>query len=217
MPLLRRGGHPISGEIPSPSGAACGLAASGSSCHNDGGSACPLGESARARRDRHEFREAIPTAPRASSRRRKTSRCARDTSSSRPSICSRCCSTTRKGMAAGLIERAGGRAGRSAARPSSAALAKRPKVSGGGAGQLYLAPELARVFDTAEKIADKAGDKFVTAERLLLALAIGGVERRQQHPQGRRRHAARRSTRPSTTSARAARPTARRPSRPMTR
>ena len=56
--------------------------------------------------------------------------------------------------------------------PSSAALAKRPKVSGGGAGQLYLAPELARVFDTAEKIAKKAGDKFVTVERLLLALAM---------------------------------------------
>ena len=35
-------------------------------------------------------------------------------------------------------------------------LAKRPKVSGGGAGQVYLAPELARVFDASEKIADKA-------------------------------------------------------------
>ena len=57
-------------------------------------------------------------------------------------------------------------------RPSSRSLAKRPKVSGGGAGQVYLAPELARVFDTAQKIADKAGDKFVTVERLLLALAM---------------------------------------------
>src|SRR5262249_3068524 len=46
------------------------------------------------------------------------------------------------------------------------------KVSGGGAGQLYLAPELARIFDQAEKIAEKAGDKYVTAERLLLALAL---------------------------------------------
>ena len=45
-------------------------------------------------------------------------------------------------------------------------------MSGGGAGQVYLAPELARVFDTAQKIADKAGDKFVTVERLLLALAM---------------------------------------------
>ena len=57
-------------------------------------------------------------------------------------------------------------------RPIERALAKRPKVSGGGAGQIYLAPELARVFDTAQKIADKAGDKFVTVERLLLALAM---------------------------------------------
>jgi ATP-dependent Clp protease ATP-binding subunit ClpB len=76
-----------------------------------------------------------------------------------------------EGLAAGLINRAGGDAGE-ALRAAEAILAKRPKVSGGGAGQLYLAPDLARVFDAAEKIADKAGDKFVTAERLLLALAI---------------------------------------------
>ena len=47
-----------------------------------------------------------------------------------------------------------------------------PKVSGGGAGQVYLSPELARVFDAAQKIADKAGDSYVTAERLLQALAV---------------------------------------------
>src|SRR5262249_29704578 len=33
-------------------------------------------------------------------------------------------------------------------------------------------PSLARVFDTAEKVAEKAGDSFVTVERLLLALAL---------------------------------------------
>ena len=76
-----------------------------------------------------------------------------------------------EGLAAGLINRAGGDAGE-ALRAAEATLAKRPKVSGGGAGQLYLAPELARLFDAAEKLADKASDKFVTAERLLLALAI---------------------------------------------
>jgi ATP-dependent Clp protease ATP-binding subunit ClpB len=76
-----------------------------------------------------------------------------------------------EGLASGLIARAGGNA-REALRASEAALAKRPKVSGGGAGQLYLAPELARIFENAEKIAEKAGDKFVTAERLLLALAL---------------------------------------------
>ena len=76
-----------------------------------------------------------------------------------------------EGMAAGLIQRSGGRPDDALA-SIERALAKRPKVSGGGAGQIYLAPELARVFDRAQKIADKAGDKFVTVERLLLALAM---------------------------------------------
>ncbi len=75
-----------------------------------------------------------------------------------------------EGLAAGLIDRSGGNS-REALAAVERLLAKRPKVSGGGAGQLYLAPELARVFDTAERMGEKAGDKFVTAERLLLALA----------------------------------------------
>src|SRR5881398_110084 len=53
-----------------------------------------------------------------------------------------------------------------------AELNKQPKVEGGGAGQVYLSPELARIFDQAEKIAEKAGDSYVTVERLLLALAM---------------------------------------------
>jgi ATP-dependent Clp protease ATP-binding subunit ClpB len=73
--------------------------------------------------------------------------------------------------AAGLIDRSGGRS-REALAADEAALAKRPKVEGSGAGQLYMEPALARVFETAEKIADKAGDSFVTVERLLLALAV---------------------------------------------
>src|SRR5262245_27700003 len=68
-----------------------------------------------------------------------------------------------EGMSAGLIQRAGGRPAE-ALTAVEAQLAKRPKVSGGGAGQVYLAPELARAFDAAQKIADKAGDKFVTVE-----------------------------------------------------
>jgi len=75
-----------------------------------------------------------------------------------------------EGLAAGLIERAGGRA-RDALAATERALGALPKVSG-GSGQLYLAPPLAKVFDTAEKIAKKAGDSFVTVERLLLALAM---------------------------------------------
>jgi ATP-dependent Clp protease ATP-binding subunit ClpB len=76
-----------------------------------------------------------------------------------------------EGLAAGLIDRSGGNS-RQALQQVEAALAKRPKVSGGGAGQIYLDPALARVFDAAEKAGEKAGDSFVTVERLLLALAI---------------------------------------------
>ena len=76
-----------------------------------------------------------------------------------------------EGLAAGLIDRSGGNS-RQALQAVEAALAKRPQVSGGGAGQIYLDPALARVFDAAEKAGEKAGDSFVTVERLLLALAI---------------------------------------------
>jgi len=76
-----------------------------------------------------------------------------------------------EGLAAGLIRKAGGQS-QAALNEVEQALAKRPQVSGGGSGQLYMAPEIARVFDQAEKIAEKAGDKYVTAERLLLALAL---------------------------------------------
>ena len=76
-----------------------------------------------------------------------------------------------EGLAAGLIDRSGGQS-RTALAEVEAALKKRPKVEGGGAGQLYIEPALARVFDTAEKLAEKAGNSFVTVERLLLALAI---------------------------------------------
>ncbi len=76
-----------------------------------------------------------------------------------------------EGLAAGLIDRAGGNS-RQALAAVEAALAKRPKVSGGGAGQVYLDPALGRVFDAAEKAGEKAGDSYVTVERLLLALAL---------------------------------------------
>jgi len=76
-----------------------------------------------------------------------------------------------EGLAAGLIDRSGGRS-RDALAAVEAALGKLPKVSGAGAGQVYLAPGTARVFAAAEKAAEKAGDSYVTVERLLLALAI---------------------------------------------
>src|SRR5450631_3794680 len=76
-----------------------------------------------------------------------------------------------QGLSSGLIDKAGGRS-RDALAQVELTLAKLPKVQGSGAGQLYLAPTTARLFDNAEKIAQKAGDSFVTVERLLLAIAM---------------------------------------------
>ncbi len=76
-----------------------------------------------------------------------------------------------QGMAAGLIKNAGGDP-KLARVEVEGALNKLPKVEGSGAGQLYLAPETARVFATAEELAQKAGDSFVTVERLLHALLM---------------------------------------------
>ena len=120
-----------------------------------------------------------------------------------------------EGLASGLIQRAGGDA-RAALGAVERSLAKRPKVTGGGGGQVYLAAETARVFDAAEKAADKASDKFVTAERLLLALAVdtatdAGKALRDAGATPDK------IMRPSTISAKAARLTARRPSNPMMR
>src|SRR5919112_3798021 len=75
-----------------------------------------------------------------------------------------------EGLAAGLIDRAGGRS-RDALVAIEQWLAKQPRVSG-SAAQPQATRELMRLFDTAEKAADKAGDSFVTVERLLLAIAI---------------------------------------------
>jgi ATP-dependent Clp protease ATP-binding subunit ClpB len=75
-----------------------------------------------------------------------------------------------EGLAAGLIDRSGGRS-REALAATETALRKRPKVEGSGAGQIYLDPALARVFASAEKAAQKLGDSYVTVELLLLALA----------------------------------------------
>jgi ATP-dependent Clp protease ATP-binding subunit ClpB len=76
-----------------------------------------------------------------------------------------------EGLASGLIDRAGGNS-REALVQTELALDKLPKIEGSGAGQLYIAPATARLFDNAEKIAEKAGDSYVTVERLLLALAM---------------------------------------------
>src|SRR5689334_21706838 len=57
-----------------------------------------------------------------------------------------------EGLAAGLIDRAGGRA-REALAATERELHALPNVSGGGAGQVYLAQPTAKVFETAEQVA----------------------------------------------------------------
>ena len=78
------------------------------------------------------------------------------------------------GLSRALIESAGGRPDE-ADKAIDAALARMPKVEG-GSGQLYMKPETARVFAEAEEGAKKAGDAFVTTERLLIAIAREGGE-----------------------------------------
>ncbi len=74
------------------------------------------------------------------------------------------------GLAVNLIAASGGRA-EQVRQAVDRELGKLPKVDGGN-GQIYLAPETARLFDQAEQMAQKAGDTFVTAEYVLLALAL---------------------------------------------
>ncbi len=77
-----------------------------------------------------------------------------------------------QGMAAGLIAAAGGDAKR-AASETDLALAKIPAVSGSGAQTTPgIDNDAVRILDQAEQIATKAGDSFVTVERLLVALAL---------------------------------------------
>ena len=76
-----------------------------------------------------------------------------------------------EGLCANLMAAAGARPDEAQAAVRKA-LDKLPKVEGTGAGQLYMSPDVARLLESAEKIAEKAGDSFVTAERLLLAICL---------------------------------------------
>jgi ATP-dependent Clp protease ATP-binding subunit ClpB len=81
-----------------------------------------------------------------------------------------------QGMAAGLIARAGGSA-EAARRETDEILAKVPAVSGSGASAApSLDGEAIRVLDQAEQIASKAGDSYVTVERMLLALTMSKTD-----------------------------------------
>ncbi|WP_412775662.1 ATP-dependent chaperone ClpB [Thalassospira lucentensis] len=75
-----------------------------------------------------------------------------------------------EGLAANLIKASGGNP-KLAQQRCAQELAKLPKVSGGN-GQIYLSSEFARLMDQAQEVAKKAGDSYVTAERLLLTIAL---------------------------------------------
>jgi len=77
-----------------------------------------------------------------------------------------------QGMAAGLIDAAGGDAG-AARREADALVAKIPSVTGSGATSAPgLDGDTMRILDQAEQVAKKAGDQYVTVERMLLAMAL---------------------------------------------
>ena len=76
----------------------------------------------------------------------------------------------KEGMAARLIQSSGGDPAQALSAVETE-LGKLPKVEGAGS-QMYQSQDLARVLDQASQVAEKAGDSFVTAEFLLLALAI---------------------------------------------
>ncbi|WP_428632011.1 ATP-dependent chaperone ClpB [Sphingopyxis sp.] len=80
-----------------------------------------------------------------------------------------------EGMAAGLIAKSGGDAPRAVA-GIDALLAKVPAVSGSGAQQTPgLDNDAVRLLDQAEQVATKAGDGYVTVERLLLAMVLSAT------------------------------------------
>src|SRR6201987_5189620 len=70
-----------------------------------------------------------------------------------------------EGVCANLIRAAGGDP-KAARQAVDGELERLPRVEGSGAGQVYMSPELARVFEQAEQLAQRAGDNFVTVERL---------------------------------------------------
>jgi len=77
----------------------------------------------------------------------------------------------RERLADKLIRASGGNAQQVADR-AEAAVKAMPKVEGSGAGQLYVTSDIAKLFESAEQLSTKAGDEYVTVERLLQALSL---------------------------------------------
>src|SRR3954449_3135538 len=77
-----------------------------------------------------------------------------------------------QGMAAGLIQAGGGDA-QAARREVDLLVAKVPAVTGTGATQApAMDGDTIRILDQAEQVAKKAGDSYITVERILLAAAL---------------------------------------------
>ena len=70
-----------------------------------------------------------------------------------------------------LIESAGGDVPR-LIRDVEQAIAKMPVVSGSGTGGIHISSDLSKILDNSIEIAQKSGDKFVTAERILQAMLL---------------------------------------------
>lgn len=75
------------------------------------------------------------------------------------------------GIARNLIQASGGDPGHVVGE-IDALLAKKPVVEGGGATQLHMSSKLGRILDQSVQLAEKAGDGFVTLERLLQAISL---------------------------------------------
>lgn len=70
-----------------------------------------------------------------------------------------------------LIKSAGGDSSR-IKRDIEVALSKLPAVDGPGAGGIRLSTDLAKIIESATNLAEKAGDKFLTSERILQAMTL---------------------------------------------
>ena len=84
-----------------------------------------------------------------------------------------------EGLCAGLIEKSGGDV-KAIRRSVEKALASQPSVSGGN-GQLYLSSDTAKLYEQAEAAAKKAGDSFVSVERMLLAMTLDAKSPTAKH------------------------------------
>jgi ATP-dependent Clp protease ATP-binding subunit ClpB len=75
------------------------------------------------------------------------------------------------GQAASLVQKAGGNLV-SLKRDVDVAISKFPKVDGSGAGSLRISNDLGKILTSGIDLADQAGDKFLTTERILQAMSL---------------------------------------------